>query len=103
MEEKDLTQKQRKWLEESERIGFGKMTKTERLTLESLYNEMTPEEREQLTEYIQEKFGYEIDESPILAQQDKEYSEPSRALRGKLGAAARPKRDLTETDEGGED
>jgi hypothetical protein len=98
LEEKDLNEKQIKWLEESRRIGKGPMTKTERQTLEGLYNEMTPEEREQLGAYIEEKFGYEIDEGPILAQKDKEYTPPSDKLSEKIGKAPTPKPPLVDSD-----
>jgi hypothetical protein len=53
LEEKDLSEKQRKWLEASGKIGPGAMTKSERQTLERLYAEMLPKEQQELQQYIQ--------------------------------------------------
>lgn len=87
MEEKELTNKQREWLEKSSQIGLGPMTKSEKQALEDLYNEMKPEEQKELAEYIEEKFGYDIDESPIKAQEEKIYPPSSQALMSKLSSA----------------
>ena len=81
VEEKDLTHKQLKWLEESEKIGPGPMTKTERETLEKLYADMLPAEQKELLIYIEEKFSVDFDETPIKEQEAKTYSEPSKALK----------------------
>ena len=87
MEDKDFTPKQRKWIETSRKIGLGRMTKTERETLEELYADMLPTEQQELADHIEEKFGYEIDETPIKEQEKKKYAEPSSALRSSLGAS----------------
>ncbi len=91
MEEKELTQKQKQWLEKSAKIGLGPMTKSERQALEDLYNDMKPEEQKELAKYIEEKFGYEVDESPIKAQEEKTYPPSSQALMSKLSGAQSPK------------
>ena len=95
MEEKDLTSKQRKWIDTSKKIGLGPMTKTERQTLNDLYADMLPAEQQELADYIEEKFGYDVDETPIKEQEEKEYAEPSNALKAALGAS-RPKEPSTE-------
>lgn len=64
MEEKDLTPKQREWLEVSRRIGRGAMTKSERLLLERIYTEMLPAEQQELSRYIEEKFRKQHDLPP---------------------------------------
>jgi hypothetical protein len=87
MEEKDLSPKQRKWLETSKKIGLGPMTKTERQTLNDLYADMLPAEQQELADHIEEKFGYDIDETPIKEQENKEYAEPSDALKAAIGAS----------------
>lgn len=57
MEEHQLTDKQRKWLEASRKIGRTAMTKSERQTLERLYADMLPREQQDSAAYIREKFG----------------------------------------------
>lgn len=84
MEEKDLTQKQREWLEASKKIGLGPKTKSERQNLEKLYADMLPAEQQQLREYIEDTFGDRFDEQPILEQKDKQYAEPSKGLKSIL-------------------
>lgn len=107
MEEKDLTEKQKRWLEASRRIGPGPMTKTERQTLEKLYADMLPAEQQELAKYINEKFGKKESKSnasqpqaaqpekqdPIERMQKRIWSEPSDALKtafSKVQVKARP-------------
>ncbi|MDQ7783147.1 MAG: hypothetical protein RDU20_09720 [Desulfomonilaceae bacterium] len=89
MDEMDLTPKQRKWLEASQRIGPGAMTRTERETLERLYADMLPAEQQELQRYIQEKFAKEKDETettpdvqdPIDLMERRVWTPPSAGLR----------------------
>ncbi|MEW6532115.1 MAG: hypothetical protein AB1473_14860 [Thermodesulfobacteriota bacterium] len=85
MEEDQLTEKQKKWLEASRKIGKGPMTKTERQTLERLYADMLPREQQELYEYIQEKYppkGKPTGEEDLLALMEKrEWHKPSQKLR----------------------
>lgn len=88
MEERDLTSKQRRWLEASRKIGPGPMTRTERESLEKLYADMLPAEQQELQRYIQEKWGQknvaselgDIVESPIDRMQKKTFKTPSQGL-----------------------
>ncbi|MGC8908117.1 MAG: hypothetical protein ACP5M0_11835 [Desulfomonilaceae bacterium] len=91
MEEKDLTEKQRSWLEASRKIGPGPMTKSERTLLERLYADMEPREQQDLYNYIQMKFGDketkqrdsedQAPDDPISRMQGKMWSEPSGAFK----------------------
>ncbi len=63
MEESRLSERQRKWLEASRKIGPGAMTKTERETLEQIYAQLLPVEQQELAAYIQEKFGKKEEDS----------------------------------------
>lgn len=86
MDEKDLTEKQRRWLEASRKIGPGPMTKTERKSLEELYAEMLPLEQQELLRYIQENFGEKKSEEAkeedlIEKMASKVWRSPSDALR----------------------
>lgn len=106
MQEKDLTEKQRHWLEASRMIGPGAMTKTERRLLEQLYADMEPRERQDLYHYIQTNFGDNdqeergptdkpVSDDPITRMQEKMWHEPSKALKGVLSSIPRmtpPKR-----------
>lgn len=93
MKEKDLTEKQRAWLEASRKIGPGPMTKSERLKLERLYAEMLPAEQQELAAHIKEKFGKKADEEkedkheddPIARMMERIWPEPSPKLRETLG------------------
>jgi len=89
LDEKDLTPKQRKWLEASRKIGSGAMTKTERQTLERLYADMLPAEQQGLQRYIQEQFGKKKDEpgskpsppDPTELMERRVWTPPSDGLR----------------------
>ncbi len=96
MDEKELSPKQRKWLEASKKIGPGPMTKTERTTLEELYADMLPAEQQELYTYIQEEFAkaQEKDKATagaglqILEEMEKrEWQEPSDKLKEKLSTS----------------
>jgi hypothetical protein len=115
LEESELSERQRKWLEASAKIGRGAMTKTERQSLERLYAEMLPAEQQELANYIQEKFGkkdeataqsepsnpaqettdestlepQEEDDDPIAQMERKAWKEPSKAL---LSAFSKPQK-----------
>lgn len=97
MEEKDLTPKQRNWLEASRKIATWPLTKSEKQTLERLYAEMLPQEQQELARFIQEKYPPTDAEKPPEAQTDDEdpidtmvrrfWHEPSEALRTALSKA----------------
>lgn len=95
MDEKDLTPKQRRWLEASRKIGPGAMTRTERQTLERLYADMLPTEQQALHRYIQEHFGKKDDDreakptvqDPTELMERRVWTPPSDGLRKAL---ARP-------------
>ncbi|WP_157212294.1 hypothetical protein [Desulfomonile tiedjei] len=100
MEEKDLSEKQREWLEASRKIGRVSMTKTERLLLERLYKEMLPHEQQDLQQFIQDKYGKKPEESgeekqteddPIERMMQKTWSIPSEKFRSAL-AKTQPSR-----------
>jgi hypothetical protein len=78
MEEKYLTPRQRKWLDESRRIGPGPFTPSDRKLLEGLYADMSPEEQEELADYIQDTF---MKPDPITLREKKPQKEPSPRLR----------------------
>lgn len=92
MEEKDLTPRQRKWLEASRKIGPLAITKTERETLEKLYADMLPQEQQELQQYIQEKYGKEDDEQepqepkhdPTKLMEARVWAAPSEGLKRAL-------------------
>ncbi len=102
MDEKDLTPKQRKWLEASRKIGPGAMTKTERKTLERLHADMLPAEQQALLRYIREKFGKKEDdregepiiEEPTQIMERRVWTPPSdglkRTLAGVLAKSSMP-------------
>ena len=107
MDEKNLSKRQKRWLEASKKIGRGAMTKTERETLERLYAEMLPAEQQELAEFIQEKYGKKElekqparvsapeepdEEDPIERMQRKVWAEPSTALRSALAGSIAPKK-----------
>ena len=101
LEEHELTEKQRKWLEASQRIGPGAMTKTERQLLERLYADMLPREQQELAAYIEAKFGKGTPDSkeseekdPIEKMRRKEWSPPSEALRSALSKSQTRNRGL---------
>ncbi|MFH1113567.1 MAG: hypothetical protein V1792_06565 [Pseudomonadota bacterium] len=95
MEDKDLTPKQRKWLEASRKIGPGAMTKTERKTLDRLYADMLPAEQQELLQYIQEKFGKKKEgqedeptvEEPTHLMERRVWTPPSEGLKKALAGA----------------
>lgn len=98
MDERDLTQKQREWLEASKKIGPGPMTKTERTRLEKLYADMEPREQQDLYRFIQEKYGQQSSEKgvaevqadtgdPIERMQSRIWHQPSNALKKALSTA----------------
>ncbi|MBI4962420.1 MAG: hypothetical protein HY913_04020 [Desulfomonile tiedjei] len=89
MDETQLTQKQRKWLEASRKIGPGAMTRTERETLERLYADMLPREQQELKAYIEEQFSKKEPEGqgvedPTAKMERKDWTPPSPALRSAL-------------------
>lgn len=88
MEEDNLTEGQRKWLQASREIGPGPMTKSERLQLESLYAEMLPTEQQDLARYIEENFGKSEEkiEDPIEKMARRVWLEPSTKLRQTLAS-----------------
>jgi hypothetical protein len=69
LEEKDLTYKQREWLDLSRKVGPGTMTRSEREALEKLYAEMLPREQQELHHYITTTFGKKDPEQPQEAQE----------------------------------
>ncbi len=98
MAEQELTEKQRKWLEASQRIGPGAMTKTERKLLERLYADMLPREQQELAAYIEAKFGKKDpdqkdseEKDPIEKMRRKEWRLPSKALKSALAKSQTPK------------
>jgi hypothetical protein len=98
VKEKKLTEKQRKWLEASQRIGPGAMTKTERQLLEQLYADMLPKEQQGLAAYIEARFGKKEppsedskEDDPIEKMRRREWSPPSSALRSALAKSQTPK------------
>jgi hypothetical protein len=99
LEEKDLSEKQREWLEASRKIGRVSITKTERLLLERLYKELLPEEQQGLQQFIQDKYGKKPEESgeektegdPIERMMQKTWSVPSDKFRSIL-AKTQPSR-----------
>jgi len=101
LEEKDLTPKQREWLEASRRIGPGAMTRTERESLERLYKEMLPAEQQELRAYVEKHFGKKDAEADktkgeqkedILAEMErKTWLAPSPALSAALSGSQPPK------------
>lgn len=90
MDESELTEKQREWLDLSRKIGPGQMTKSERLSLERLYKEMLPREQQELFRYIQSAFakkeGAGPDEAPdpISLMEQRVWKPASSALKGIL-------------------
>jgi hypothetical protein len=98
LEEHKLTEKQSKWLEASQRIGPGAMTKTERQLLEKLYTDMLPREQQDLAAYIEAKFGKKEsdpkdseEKDPIEKMRRKEWRPPSEALRSALAKSQTPR------------
>jgi len=103
LEEKDLSERQRRWLEASRKIGPGAMTKSERQTLERLYAEMLPKEQQELQHYIQEKFAKKPtedheEEDPIERMLKKTWPSPSKKLVSALSKAQPPKRGRAKKD-----
>jgi len=113
LDEKDLTKKQRRWLEASRKIGRGAITKSEREVLEQLYAEMLPAEQQELAAYIREKFekkepaeqssglvkheeGARREEDPTEHMERRVWAEPSEALRSALSRSIVPKKRLSE-------
>jgi hypothetical protein len=102
VDESQLTLGQRKWLEASQKIGAGPMTKSERLMLEKLYADLLPQEQQELQEYIRATFGKKEAESsgeeapgdPISRMEQRDWRVPSSALRTALSktAVARPEK-----------
>lgn len=86
VEEDNLTERQRTWLQASREIGPGRMTETERQRLEELYAEMLPKEQQELARYIEEKFGKKEDKSedPIEKMAERVWLEPSKKMRETL-------------------
>ncbi len=74
MDETYLSPRQRKWLDASKKIGPGAMTPSERKLLENLYADMSPEERDELADYIQETF---MKPDPITLREKLPQKEPS--------------------------
>jgi hypothetical protein len=98
LEEHELTEKQRKWMEASQRIGPGAITKTERQLLEKLYADMLPREQQELAAYIEAKFGKKEpdpkdseEKDPIERMRRKEWRPPSEALRSALAKSQTPR------------
>ncbi len=96
LNENDLTPGQLKWLEASKKIGLGRLTPTERQTLEKLYAELLPQEQQELFDYIKSKFGKEESlteqgEDPITRMEKMVWSTPSDSLKSAFGKALKPK------------
>lgn len=100
LQDKDLTEKQRRWLDASKKIGPGPMTKSERTLLEKLYADMEPREQQQLYEYIQMNFrdkekeengqpNESVSDDPISRMQARIWREPSGALKRSLSSIRR--------------
>lgn len=93
MEERQLTQKQREWLELSKKIGPGPMTKSERKALEKLYAEMLPREQQDLQRYLEEQLAQKAREQtlkpddPVVRMEERIWTPPSDALRSALSRA----------------
>jgi len=85
VEEDQLTEKQKKWLETSRKIGTWPLTKSERQTLERLYAEMPPREQQELYDYIQETYRAKEKsagaEDLLALMEKREWHEPSQKLR----------------------
>jgi hypothetical protein len=96
LEEKDLTYKQREWLDLSRKIGPGTMTRSERESLEKAYAEMLPREQQELYDYIMTTFGKKEPaqaqegqetppenppDDPIAQMQEKVWNTPSKAIK----------------------
>jgi hypothetical protein len=97
LEEKDLSESQRKWLEASKKIGPGAMTKSERELLEKLFAEMLPGEQQELQTYLQEQFDKKIadhagGEDPTAKMMERTWTTPSRKLLSAFSKAHPPKR-----------
>ncbi len=91
-----LTQKQKKWLEASKKIGPGAMTRSERETLEKLYADMLPAEQMELKEYIEKNFGQKTDNDdqapePTTVMEKIEWSDPSEGLKKTLAKTQKPR------------
>jgi hypothetical protein len=90
LEEHQLTEKQREWLQLSKKIGPGPMTRSERQALEKLYAEMLPREQQDLKRYLDEKFAQRQpqepaeEEDPITEMEKRTWSPPSDGLRSAL-------------------
>jgi len=94
LDESRLTEKQRKWLEASKKIGPGPMTKSERQTLERLYAEMLPREQQDLYNHIRESYAKADteqvpEEDPISIMEQRAWNEPSPGL---MKAFSRPQK-----------
>lgn len=94
MIEDRLSQKQRKWLDASRKIGPGPMTRTERELLERLYAEMLPSEQQELHRYIQENAAKQEEQAddPIAAMEKRVWSQPSPKLLDTLGQSQKVKK-----------
>ena len=89
MEEHQLTEKQREWLQLSKKIGPGPMTRSERQALEKLYAELLPREQQDLKQYLDEKLAQRLsqepsEEDPITEMEKRTWPAPSDALRSAL-------------------
>lgn len=108
MDEADLTKKQREWLALSRKIGPGPMTKSERLALERLYQEMLPQEQQDLFVYIQKNFAEKQTETseasldPISLMEQRVWREPSPGLKAIFSQRLRVKRPSAPTDPTGQ-
>ncbi|MBI5250089.1 MAG: hypothetical protein HY912_11405 [Desulfomonile tiedjei] len=103
MEEKNLSESQRKWLEASRKIGPGAMTKSERQLLERLYAEMLPKEQQELQQYLQEEFQKKVaeqqgGEDPTEKMLGKTWATPSKKLISAISKAQPPKPSGTNKD-----
>ena len=90
MEEHQLTEKQREWLQLSKKIGPGPMTRSEREALERLYAEMLPREQQDLKQYLDQKLAQRQRQEPaeeedlIKEMEKRTWPPPSDALRSAL-------------------
>jgi hypothetical protein len=97
LNENDMTPGQLKWLEASKKIGLGRLTPTERQTLEKLYAEMLPQEQQELFDYIKLKFGKDEEnlteqgEDPITRMEKMVWSTPSDSLKSAFRKMQKPK------------
>jgi len=108
VEEKDLSPRQREWLEASRTIGTWPLTKSERQRLEKLYAAMLPAEQQELLRFIEDRYGKKEEKKegeekerteespkepdPIKLMESLTWREPSAGLRSAFSKAQAAKR-----------